>query len=58
MTGSAVAKISNKANGSARKILKALVSTDDPGRSRKKEGGGYRRLPRFVASTIAADQEP
>src|SRR4030088_2617127 len=47
-TGSAVAKISNIANGSARRFLKKLVST---GRSRpKKEGGGYRRLPWFVWS--------
>src|SRR3981189_2201674 len=45
-TGSAVAKISNIANGSARRFLKILVSTGRP--RPKKEGGGYRRLPWFV----------
>src|SRR4030088_2385768 len=45
-TGSAVAKISNIANGSARRFLKKLVSTGRP--RPKKEGGGYRRLPWFV----------
>src|SRR6266852_8311416 len=47
MTGNAVAKISNTANGSARRFLKALVSTGRP-RQKRKEGGGYRRLPWFV----------
>jgi hypothetical protein len=46
-TGNAVAKISNMANGSARKFLKALVSTGRP-RQKQREGGGYRRLPWFV----------
>src|SRR5674476_590753 len=47
MTGSAVAKISKTANGSARKFLKTLVSTGRP-RQEQREGGGYRRLPWLV----------
>src|SRR6266853_1934534 len=45
ITGSAVATISNTANGKARKYLETLVSTGRP-RQEQKEGGGYRRLPR------------
>src|SRR5882757_8097437 len=49
MAGSTVVKISNNANGIARKFLKALVSTGRP-RRKQKEGGGYRRLPWFVGT--------
>src|SRR5437899_10046309 len=42
-TSSAVAKISNIANGSARRFLKTWVSTGRP--RPKREGGGYCRLP-------------